>query len=68
MPRIVKSNGHRQNFDEDKLRRGLIRALEKRPVSAAQIDSCIQRIKDNCSQSPIKRLSRVGLVIMSWAN
>ena len=30
MPRIVKSNGQRENFDEDKLRRGLIRALEKR--------------------------------------
>ena len=28
MPRIVKSNGHRQNFDEDKLRRGLIRTGE----------------------------------------
>ena len=37
MPRIVKSNGHRENFDEDKLRRGLIRALEKRPVSTARL-------------------------------
>lgn len=45
MPRIVKSNGQRENFDEDKLRRGLIRALEKRPVSTVQIDACIQRIK-----------------------
>ena len=45
MPRIVKSNGQRENFDEDKLRRGLTRALEKRPVSTAQIDACIQRIK-----------------------
>ena len=45
MPRIVKSNGQRENFDEDKLRRGLTRALEKRPVSTGQIDACIQRIK-----------------------
>ena len=31
MPRIVKSNGIREPFDEDKLRRGMQRALEKRP-------------------------------------
>ena len=68
MPRIVKSNGHRENFDEDKLRRGLIRALEKRPVSTVQIDSCIQRINASYNQSLIKRLSRVGLAIMSCAN
>lgn len=45
MPRVVKSNGHRENFDEEKLRRGFIRSLEKRPITAVQIDACIQRIK-----------------------
>jgi transcriptional repressor NrdR len=33
MPRIIKQNGNREPFDENKLRSGLIKALEKRPVS-----------------------------------
>src|SRR5690554_7924567 len=33
MPRIIKQNGTRQPFNEDKLRSGIQRALEKRPVS-----------------------------------
>jgi Predicted transcriptional regulator, consists of a Zn-ribbon and ATP-cone domains len=45
MPRIVKTNGQRENLDEDKLRRGLRRALEKRQVSTVQIDACVQCIK-----------------------
>ena len=33
MPRIIKQNGAREPFNEDKLRAGFLRALEKRPVS-----------------------------------
>ncbi len=66
MPRIVKSNGNRENFDEDKLRRGLIRALEKRPVSTVQIDSCIQRIKRQLQSEPDKEIEsrRIGDHVM----
>ena len=32
MPRIIKQNGTREPFNEDKLRSGIQRALEKRPV------------------------------------
>ncbi len=45
MPRVIKSNGARQPFDEDKLRSGLLRALEKRPVDLETIESAINRIK-----------------------
>ena len=44
MPRIVKSNGAREPFNEDKLRAGLQRALEKRPVDTEEIESAIARI------------------------
>ena len=33
MPRVIKRDGTREPFNEDKLRAGLQRALEKRPVS-----------------------------------
>ncbi len=45
MPRIVKQDGTRQPFDEEKLRAGILRSLEKRPVSIEQIESGISRIK-----------------------
>lgn len=45
MPRIVKNNGSRENFSEDKLRAGLLRALEKRPVSIEDIESAVAHIK-----------------------
>ncbi|MBN7795498.1 transcriptional regulator NrdR [Parahaliea mediterranea] len=45
MPRVIKQNGNRQPFDESKLRAGLQRALEKRPVSVEDIEAAINQIK-----------------------
>ena len=45
MPRVVKSNGSREPFNEDKLRGGIQRALEKRPVSMEAVEQSINRIK-----------------------
>ena len=45
MPHIVKSDGSREPFNEEKMRAGLIKALEKRPVSAEQIEAAIDQIK-----------------------
>ncbi len=45
MPRVIKSNGNREPFDEDKMIGGLQRALEKRPVSADSIELAISNIK-----------------------
>lgn len=45
MPRIIKQNGHREPFNEEKLRSGLLKALEKRPVSIEQVEEAINRIK-----------------------
>ena len=45
MPRIIKQDGSREPFDEDKLRAGFLRALEKRPVSMEDIEAEINQIK-----------------------
>ena len=44
MPKIVKSDGTREPFDENKLRSGIHRALEKRPVSVEQVETAISQI------------------------
>ncbi|QQD20556.1 transcriptional regulator NrdR [Venatoribacter cucullus] len=45
MPRIIKQNGTREPFNEEKLHAGILRALEKRPVSVEDIDAALTRIK-----------------------
>ncbi|AFT69101.1 transcriptional regulator NrdR [Alloalcanivorax dieselolei B5] len=44
MPRVIKSDGTREPFDENKLRAGMQRALEKRPVSVEDLEAAISRI------------------------
>ncbi len=45
MPRVVKRDGSREPFDENKLRAGLQRALEKRPVSVEAVEAAISALK-----------------------
>ena len=47
MPRIIKQDGIREPFNEDKLLAGLTKALEKRPVGIEKIEEAIVRIKAN---------------------
>jgi transcriptional repressor NrdR len=45
MPRVVKRDGNREPFEERKLRSGMLKALEKRPVDSDAIEAAINRIK-----------------------
>ena len=67
MPYVIKRDGTREPFNEDKLRRGLLRALEKRPVSAEQVESAISHIKHQLRTTgerevPAKHLDAVAYV------
>ena len=44
MPRLVKRDRAREPFDEAKLRAGMVRALERRPVSSESIEASIAKI------------------------
>lgn len=44
MPQVVKNDHTRQPFDEGKLRGGIMKALEKRPVGLDQVEAAIERI------------------------
>lgn len=45
MPDVVKHNGTRQPFDDQKLRSGIMKALEKRPVNRNAVEQAVSRIK-----------------------
>jgi transcriptional repressor NrdR len=66
MPQIVKSNGYREEFDEDKLRVGFSRALHKRPVSAELVEEAIERVKHKLLSLGEREVEtrRVGELVM----
>ncbi|MCX7775632.1 MAG: transcriptional regulator NrdR [Rectinemataceae bacterium] len=47
---VIKRDGRREPFERQKIERGLVRALEKRPVSQFQIENLINEIEDEAAQ------------------
>ena len=66
LPRMIKSNGTRQPFDEEKLKNGLLRAIEKRPIDLDTIDAALDRIKHNLMTSGEREIDtrEVGELVM----
>lgn len=57
LPRIIKRDGRRAVFSEDKLRAGMLKALEKRPISIEQIETAIVHITRNAMMSGEREIS-----------
>ncbi|MBB72080.1 MAG: transcriptional regulator NrdR [Legionellales bacterium] len=57
LPRIIKSDGRRTEFDEEKIRSGMTKALEKRPVSTEAIEAAIQQIVHRLRASGEREIS-----------
>ena len=66
MPRVIKQDGSREPFDENKLRAGLQRALEKRPVSVEAIETEIGQMKNRLRATGERELGSrvVGELVM----
>lgn len=67
MPRVIKSDETREPFDEEKLRAGLLRALEKRPVGIDRIVDAISRIQHSLRATGEREITSrmVGESVMS---
>jgi transcriptional repressor NrdR len=67
MPRIIKRDGSREPFNEDKMLSGLTRALEKRPVSMEQIELAVNTLKSQMRATGEREISSemLGDLIMS---
>ena len=57
MPPVVKRDGRREPFLEEKLRSGLLRALEKRPVGTERIEATLLRVKNRARAGGERELS-----------
>lgn len=66
MPRIIKRDGTRVPFDEQKLRAGMLHALQKRPVPMEHIEAAISHIQHRLRASGDREVKsrRVGDLVM----
>ncbi len=66
MPTIIKSNGIKQPFNEEKIRAGMLRALEKRSIGTEQVDNAINRIKAKLRATKEKEIpsNLIGKMVM----
>ncbi len=66
LPLVVKKDGRREPFDSEKLKMGLRKACEKRPVSTEQIEKVIGNIEKKLQESGEKEVktSIVGEFVM----
>ena len=61
LPRVIKRDGLREPFNEAKLRAGILRALEKRPVSSDQIEAAIIRINKKLMSSGDREIAALDI-------
>ena len=63
---VVKNNGTRESFNEEKIRNGIVKSCEKRPVSAVEIDSIVADISKEVYNSMESEISTkiIGEMVM----
>lgn len=54
---VVKSNGNRERFSTNKLKNGILKSCEKRPVSIADIDKLVSEIEKKVYNSMEEEIS-----------
>ena len=66
LPGVVKSNGRREPFDEEKLRTSFVRALQKRPVTSDAIDAAVRSVTNDLRRSGEREIAsrQVGEYVM----
>ena len=63
---VVKKDGRRETFERNKIMSGLLRACEKRPISAAQLESIVNDVEKSVQDSTDREFSTndIGKLIM----
>lgn len=66
LPRVIKSDGRRETFNDDKLRGGIVKALEKRPVPMERVENAINQVKRRIRESGEREIDsqRIGELVM----
>lgn len=67
IPRVIKSDGTREPFNDNKLRNGMMHALQKRPVSIDRIDAALNHILHKLRASGEREVKarQIGELVMA---
>jgi transcriptional repressor NrdR len=63
---VVKKDGKREIFERNKIMAGLLRACEKRPISAPQLEAIVDAVEKNVQETTDREVptSDIGKIIM----
>jgi transcriptional repressor NrdR len=50
LPMVVKKDGRRESFDRTKIRNGVTKACEKRPISMESIEKIVENVEQACQE------------------
>jgi len=66
--RVIKKDGNREMFDREKVRKGMLRACEKRPISIEQIDKAVEEIEKALKNKGVREVktSLIGDLVMKY--
>jgi len=66
LPRIIKNDGRRETFNDEKLRRGVVKALEKRPVPMERVENSFNQFKRRIRETGEREIDtvRIGELVM----
>lgn len=64
---VVKSNGDRQAFDVSKIKKGILKSTEKRPIAMRTIDEMVNDIERKVQNSLAQEISsrQIGEMVMA---
>ncbi len=64
---VVKKDGKREGFDRNKIMAGLLRACEKRPISALQLEALVDSVEKHVQESSDREVptNELGKIIMT---
>jgi transcriptional repressor NrdR len=65
---VVKRNGQRELFDRNKIKTGLLKACEKRPISQEQLDQLIDNVEKNLRNEMKQEVqsTEIGEMVMNY--
>ena len=63
---VVKRDGTRQSYDRTKIKNGILRACEKRPISMAEVDEVVNSVEKNLYNSLDEEITsqKIGDLVM----
>ncbi|MBX7144490.1 MAG: transcriptional regulator NrdR [Oligoflexia bacterium] len=66
LPMVIKKDGRREQFDREKIRAGIVRACEKRPVSVDEVDRSVESLELKVSELCLREIPsrQIGELVM----